>query len=133
MHMKQAILIPAVFLYLSTAAQQNGYPVSKELPAYHPVKFEALKKFKPSEQLYDINSITGLHSFTLTQPVPAAFNFKPLQSYLSEDIQYSRLEQKKKEWTQFSSGLLNSWQKQQWLDNKYYIQQRWVAQKIKGK
>ena len=130
--MKQAILIPAVFLYLSTTAQQNEYQTTNELPAYHPVKFESLKKFKSPEQFYDIGGVKGLHTFTLTQPA-TTFNFKPLQNYLSEDTRYFRLEQKKKEWAQFSSGLLNSWQKQQWLDNKYHIQQRWMAQKIKGK
>jgi hypothetical protein len=131
--MKQATLLLAVFLCLSTAAQQPGNIVSNNLPAYHPVKFEGLKKFKLSEQSYDISGITKLHSFTLARPETPAFNFKPLQAYLSEDIRYYHLEQKKKEWTQFSSGLLNSWQKQQWLDNKNNIQQKWMAQKIKGK
>lgn len=128
--MKQAILLLAVFLYLPTAAQQ---PLSNELPVYHPVKFETLKKFKSPIQAYDISGISGFHSFAPAQPAMSVYNFKPLQTYLSEDIQYFRLEQKKKEWTQFSSGLLNSWQKQQWLDNKNNIQQKWMIQKVRGK
>ena len=131
--MKQATLLLAVFLYLSTAAQLPVSSSFNELPAYHPVKFEGLKKFRLTEQSYDISGITKLHSFTAAQPEIPAFNFQPLQTYLSADTRYFRLEQKTKEWTQFSNGLLNSWQKQQWLDNKNNIQQKWMMQKIKGK
>ena len=93
--MKHAFFLLAVFLYLSTTAQQNEYQTTNELPAYHPVKFESLKKFKSPEQFYDIGGVKGLHTFTLTQPA-TTFNFKPLQNYLSEDTRYFRLGKKRK-------------------------------------
>ena len=131
--MKQAILLLAVFLYFSAAAQLPVSSAPNELPVYHPVKFEQLKKFKQPVQSAGINTYTGSHLLTQSQPETPAYNFKMLQDYLSDDTRYFRLEQKKKEWTQFSSGLLNSWQKQQWLDNKNNIQQKWMMQKVKGK
>ena len=131
--MKQAILLLAVFLYLSAAAQLPVSFASNQIPAYYPVKFESLKKFKHPELSAGINTYTGSHLLTQSPTETPVYNFRMLQDYLSDDTRYFRLEQKKKEWTQFSSGSLNSWQKQQWLDNKYNIQQRWMMQKIKGK
>lgn len=131
--MKQAILLLAVFLYFSAAAQIPVSFASNQIPAYYPVKFEPLKKFKQPGQSAGINTYTSSHLLTQSQTETSAYNFKMLQDYLSDDTRYFRLEQKKKEWTQFNNGLLNSWQKQQWLDNKYNIQQRWMVQKIKEK
>jgi hypothetical protein len=131
--MKQAIFLPAVFLCLSATAQQTSNQNKNNLPAYQPVKFETLKKFKPATTQNTISLNPSSQPFTLAQPQVQSYNFKPLQTYLSEDVSYFQRQQKTKEWTQFTSSGLNSIYKQQWLDNKNNVQQRWMMQKAKGK
>ena len=131
--MKQAIFLPAVFLYLFTAAQQPAVSFTTNLPAYKPGKFDALKHLTSPLQSYNISSSAQFHSFSLNKPALPKFNFKPLQNYLSQDVSYFRIQQKQKEWTQFASASFSSWSKQNWMMNKNNVQQKWMMQKIKGK
>ena len=131
--MKQAILLPAVFLYLFAAAQQPAYSLKTNFPAHKPGKFDALKHLTSPLQSYNISSTTKFHAFSLYKPDLPQFNFKPLQNYLSQDVQYFILYQQKKEWTQFTSATFGSWTKQNWMMNQNGVQQRWMMQKIKGK
>ena len=131
--MKQAVFSLAVFLYLSAGAQQIAHSGLNKLPAYQPVKFETLKKFKSSMPADNVNSAATAPAFSFTITGTPAYSFKPLQNYLSEDISYFHLQQKTNEWTQFGSGALNSYYKKSWLENKNNVQQRWMVQKMKGR
>jgi len=131
--MKPAILLLAVFICLSATSQQVINVKKTAFSDYVPVKFEPLKKFKSPNSTDLINTDNTAHSFTLVQPEKSVYNFKPLQQYLAEDMQYYRAQKSKESWTQFTSGILGSYQKQRWFDNKNNIQQRWMANKLKGK
>lgn len=131
--MKQAIFILAVFLYFSAEGQQTTNPVITDLKPYPPITINTTKKNKLTLQHYYVKSESKSISFSLSTPDVPTFNFKPLQSYLSADLKYYGLQQKTKEWTQFSSDALNSYYKKSWLDNKNSVQQRWMIQKMKEK
>ena len=131
--MKQAILLPAVFLYLFAAAQQPTNSFTTNLSAHKPGKFDALKHLTSSLQSYNVSSTSQLHSFSLYKPALPQFNFKPLKNYLSQDVHYFSLYQKQKEWTQFVNTSFSSWSKQNWMMNKNNVQQKWMMQKMKGK
>ena len=131
--MKHAVLILAVFLSLSAATQQTSFPIKNELPVYKPVKFDLHKKLKSPEQSYINNNLKVPDNFSLTKNETTVLGFKTLRDNLSDDKQYFKLQQRKTEWTDFFSGTLNSYSRQRWFENKNHVQQRWMAQKIKGK
>jgi hypothetical protein len=131
--MKYTIFLVAVFHFLSLNAQQAADSTNNNLPAYRPVKIDGLKKTKPAAWEIKSETINPSYSFKLTNPEKSEFNFKPLQNYLSQDISYFQIEQKKKEWAQFANSSLSSWSRQNWTMNKNNVQQRWMMQKIKGK
>lgn len=131
--MKQSTLVLALFLCLSTAAQQTANVPGKEIPKYSSVQFEELKKFKSADKANSTNNNSRLYAFSYTQSEIQEYNFKPLQQYLSQDIQQYSIQTNKESWTQFTSGMLSSFQKQQWLENKNNVQQRWMLQTAKKK
>ena len=131
--MKQAIFILAVFLYFSAEGQQTTNPVITDLKPYPPITINTTKKNKLTLQHYYVKSEPKLFSLSLSASDVPAFNFKPLQSYLSADLKYYGLQQKKNEWTQLGSNALSSYYKKNWLENKNNVQQRWIIQKMKGK
>ncbi len=130
--MKLAISFLAMFLSISTAAQQSGFPIKNELPSNKPVKFELHKKSISTKPIYVNNNVKEAVTFSFYTP-----DFKTLQDNLSVDKQFFQLQQKKKEWTDFSSGLLHSYSsaytRQSWNENRNNVQQRWMTQKLKGK
>lgn len=135
--MKHTVLILVVFLSLSTAAQLKDFPIKNELPAYKPVNFELRKNLKSPEQFYINYNSKEANNFSLTKNAAPETSFKTLQDNLADDKQFFQLQQKKNEWTNFSSGVLHSYSssytRQRWVENKNNVQQRWMAQKIKGK
>lgn len=131
--MKHAVSILVVFLSLSTAAQQTGFPIKNELPSYKPVKFDLHKNLKSPGQFYINYNSKEANNFSLTKNETIAPGFKTLQDNLSDDKRFFQLQQKKTEWTDFSTGILNSYSRQRWFENKNHVQQRWMAQKVKGK
>ena len=131
--MKQAILLLAAFLSLTTAAQQTGFPIKNVLPAYKPVKFDLHKNLKSPGQFYINYNSKEANNFSLTKNAAPETSFKTLQNNLSDDKHFFQLQQKKTQWTDFSSGILNSYSRQLWFENKNNVQQRWMVKKMKGK
>lgn len=122
----------AVFLSMTTAAQLPGQPAFNKIPAYQPLKFETLKKFRSPEPSYDVSGIKRLHSFEINQPEMSSFNARPLQQYLAKEGSYYRMQQNKNVWMKYANTSSNSVYKQEWYENKNNVQQRWMAKKIKG-
>lgn len=122
-----------MYLYQQTDAQQRAYPAKTELTEYLSVNYEGLKKFKPDNSFTLKRHNSRFNTSSLIQPGFPEYNFKPLQQYLSQDIHQYRVDKNKEAWTEFTSGMLNSYQQKKWLENKNYTQQRWMAQKVKGK
>lgn len=135
--MKHALLILASFLSLSATAQKTSFPIKNELPAYKPVNFDLYKKFKSPDPSFVISNSKEASGFSLIKNKATAPDFNTLLNNLSDDKQFFKLQQKKTEWTNFSSGVLHSYSssytRQRWFENKNHVQQRWMAQKIKGK
>lgn len=135
--MKHAATLLAVFLSLTTAAQQTGFPIKNELPAYKPVKFDLHKKLKSPEQSYINDNLKLPDNFSFAKNETTVPGFKTLRDNLADDRHFFKLEQRNKEWTSFSSGLLHtyssSYTRQSWFENRNHVQQRWMAQKMKGK
>lgn len=130
--MKHAVLILAVFLYLSAASQQTSFPFKNELPAYKPVNFELYKRFKSPDPSFVISNSKEASSFSFIKNETTVPGFKTLRDNLSDDKHFFKLQQRNTEWTDFFSGTLNSYSRQRWFDNKNHVQQRWMVQKIKG-
>lgn len=133
MLMKQAILLLAVFLYQWSDAQQPAYPANTDLTKYPPVKYDGLKKFKPDNYFMLKSDNSQLYISSFIQPELQEYNFKPLKHYLSEDMHQYRVDKNRETWAEFTNGMLSSYQQKKWLENKNYTQQRWMAQKVKGK
>jgi hypothetical protein len=131
--MKQAIAILAVFLSLNTAAQQTGFPVKNELPAYKPVKFELHKHFISHKQVHaNGNSKETIpYSFDITETRTPVF--KTLQDNLKDDRRIFLLQNRKNEWAEFSRGLFGAYTREQWFENKNDEQVRWMSKKINRK
>jgi hypothetical protein len=131
--MKQVLFVFAVSSCLSAAAQHPTNIPGNDLPKNISVNYETLKKFKPVNTSYTASNYNQPASFPRVQPEIQTYNFKPLQQYLSRDIQQYRIQTNKEAWAQFTSGMLISFQQKQWYENKNNMQQRWMAQKVKGK
>jgi hypothetical protein len=128
--MKKIILLPAVFLFFVSVAQETIPPSFATTIEYQPVNFEPLKKFKSLDQSIEAGGISN--NISLTRPATAYFNSQTMKQYLSEDWTSFRISQKQKEWSRYNNGKLNDLYKKEWLDNKYNVQQRWMIQKVKG-
>lgn len=117
----------AVFLYLSTAAQQPDNILRYDFKYYLTTTYKIIASL---EQPGNSTGFAQIQTYSLA-PSKTGHDFSSLRQNLVTDMYHFKLQKKNEDWTNMVNGLLNSYYRERWIQNKSNVQQRWMIQNLK--
>ena len=122
-----SLFLLSVFLYLSATAQQPGTILRYDFKYYLATTYKIIESL---EQPGNPSGLARIQSYTLA-PLKRGYDFSMLRQNLVTDMYHFKLLKKNEDWTSMVNGLLNSYYRERWIQNKSNVQQRWMIQNLK--